>query len=98
MSDLEERPSLHQFPESIARETLENKLKYFDDAFGKFLLQKVDVSDSCNDDDYVINYALCLIFLAIFVMQMKDTAAEGDGSRNLINQKLLLSVLKSMGA
>ena len=31
-------------------------------------------------------------------MQMKDTAAEGDGGRNLINQKLLLSVFKSMGA
>ena len=102
MSDLEERPSLHQFPENIVRETLENKKKYFDDAFGKFidkfLLQKVDVTDSCNEDDYVKNYALCFIFLAILVMQMKDTAAEGDGSRNLINQKLLLSVFKSMGA
>ena len=31
-------------------------------------------------------------------MQMKDTAAKGDGNRNLINQKLLLSVFKSMGA
>ena len=30
-------------------------------------------------------------------MQMKDTAAEGDGQRNLINQKLLLSVFKAMG-
>ena len=102
MSDLEERPSLHKFPENIARETLENKKKYFDDAFGKFidkfLLQKVDANDCCNDDDYVKNYALCFIFLAILVMQMKDTAAEGDGSRNLINQKLLLSVFKSMGA
>ena len=37
MSDLEERPSLHKFPENIARETLENKKKYFDDAFGKFI-------------------------------------------------------------
>lgn len=64
----------------------------------KFLLQKADVNDCCNDDDFVKNYALCFIFLAILVMQMKDTAAEGDGSRNLINQKLLLSVFKSMGA
>ena len=45
-----------------------------------------------------MNYALCCIFLAVLVMQMKDTAAEGDGNRNLINQKLLLSVFKSMGA
>ena len=29
---------------------------------------------------------------------MKDTAAEADCKRNLINQKLLLSVFKSMGA
>ena len=54
MSHLEERPSSHQFPENITSKTLENKKKYFDDAFGKFinkfLLQKVDVSDSCNDE------------------------------------------------
>ena len=28
---------------------------------------------------------------------MKDTAAEADGNRNLVNQKLLLAVFKSMG-
>ena len=101
MLDLEERPSLHTFPENIACETFENK-NYFNDAFGKFidkfLLQKVDINDCWNDDDFVKNYALCFIFLAILVKQMKDTEAEGDGSRNLINQKLLLSVFKSMGA
>ncbi|CAH3190469.1 unnamed protein product [Porites lobata] len=96
MSDLEDTPSLHKFPQNIARETTENKKKYFDDAFGKFidkfLLQKVNANDFYNDD-YVMNYALCCIFLAVLVMQMKDTAAEGDGNRNLINQKLLLSCL-----
>ena len=45
-----------------------------------------------------LNYALCFIFLTIFILQMKDTAAEADGERNLVNQRLLLSVLKSMGA
>jgi hypothetical protein len=29
---------------------------------------------------------------------MKDTAREGDGERNLINQKFLLSVFKSLGS
>ena len=43
------------------------------------------------------NYGLCFIFLTIFLLQMKDSAAEADGERNLINQKLLLSVFKSMG-
>lgn len=28
---------------------------------------------------------------------MKDTAKEGDGDRNLVNQKLLLSIFKSLG-
>lgn len=28
---------------------------------------------------------------------MKDTAKEGDGKRNLINQKLLLTVFRSLG-
>ena len=37
MSDLEERPSLDKFPENIAHETLENKKRFFDDAFGKFI-------------------------------------------------------------
>lgn len=43
-------------------------------------------------------YSLCCIFLATLVVQMKDTAGEGDGNRNLINQKLFLSVFKSMRA
>lgn len=50
------------------------------------------------EDDYVTNYVMCIIFLAILILQMKDTAAEADGERNLVNQKLLLSVFKSMGA
>lgn len=87
MSDLEDTLSLHKFPQNIARESTENKTKYFDDAFGKFidkfLSQKVNANDFLNDD-----YAFCCIFLAVLVMQMKDTAAKGDRNRNLINQKL----------
>ena len=41
---------------------------------------------------------MCYIFLTILILQLKDTAAEADGERNLINQKLLLSVFKSVGA
>ena len=44
------------------------------------------------------NYGLCFIFLTILLLQMKNTAAEADGERNLIKQKLLMSVFKSMGA
>ena len=98
MSDIDDSPTIHQFPDNISRDSMSSKKEYFDDVFGKFvdqfLLQKVDVDS--NDDDYVKNYALCFIFLAVFIMQMKDTAA-GDGQRNLIDQKLLLSVFKAMG-
>ena len=38
------------------------------------------------------------MFLTIVLLQLKDTAAEGDGDHNLINQKLLLSIFKSLGA
>ncbi len=103
MSNPDDTPTLRQFPENISHGSMSSKKEYFDDVFGKFidkfLLQKVDVDsdDDDDDDDYVKNYALCCIFLAILIMQMKDTAAEGDGHRNLINQKLLLSVFKAMG-
>ena len=32
------------------------------------------------------------------MLQIKDTAEEADGERNLINQKLLLTVFRSLGA
>lgn len=36
--------------------------------------------------------------LIILILQIKDTAREADGDRNLINQKFLLSVFKSLGS
>lgn len=99
MERLEDKPTKNKFPDNISSETEENKKKFFD-AFGrfidKFLFQK---DNNCTDeDDYVKNYALCFIFLTILIMQMKGTAAEADGERNLINKKLLLYVFKSLGA
>ena len=100
MASVEDVPSLNKFPANISHETEENKKKYFDDVFGKFidlyLLQKN--ANMNGEDDYVTNYALCYIFLTILIFQLKDTAAEADGERNLVNKKLLLSVFKSMGA
>ena len=100
MASLEDVPSLNKFPSNIAHQTEEDKKRYFDSVFEKFideyLLQK-NVSAN-GEEDYVSNYAMCYIFLTILILQLKDTAAEADGDRNLINQKLLLSVFKSMGA
>ena len=45
-----------------------------------------------------MNYSLCMIFLTVLLLQLKDTAAEADGERNLINQKFLLSIFKSMAS
>ena len=97
MEGLDDTLALHKFPENISRETEENKKNYFDDTFGKFI-DKFSFqrdNDEDDEDDYLRNYALCFIFLAILIIQMKDTAA--DGERNLINQKLLLTVFKSLG-
>ena len=66
--------------------------KHFNNVFGKFidefLFQKNTTSGANEDEDYVQNYALCHIFLTILIWQLKDTAAEADGERNLINQKV----------
>ena len=50
------------------------------------------------NDDYVENYALSVIFCTFILLELNDTAAEGDGERNLINQKVLLTIFKSLGA
>lgn len=84
MASVEEVPSQNKFPPNISHQTEENKKKYFDDAFGEFineyLLQK-NFSTNGKEEDYVTNYALCCIFLAILILQLKDTAAEADGEK-----------------
>ena len=61
MSNPDDTPTLHQFPENISHGSMSSKKEYFDDVFGKyidkFLLQKVDGDSDDDDDDYVKNYA-----------------------------------------
>lgn len=47
------------------------------------------------DDDYIRNYGLQFINLTVMLMQLKDTAAEGDGDRAAVNEKLLLTFFKA---
>ena len=70
---------------------IEQKLESF---VRKFVLQ-FDY-DNSHADDFVRNYGLMTIFLSMLVMQMKDTAAEGDGERNLINQNFFLLFSKHL--
>ena len=39
------------------------------------------------------NYALCTIYLTLIMLQLKDTTAEADGDRNLINVIVNIQVL-----
>ncbi len=102
MQSIDEKPTVHVFPKNIIHAADEKKREYFDEVFGKFvdkfILQiNTDTENNCGNDG-IKNYGLCSIFLTVLLLQMKDTAREGDGERNLINQKLLISVFKSLGS
>jgi hypothetical protein len=101
MSALDDKPSVHVFPKNIMHDTIEAKQQYFDEAFGEFIdtfvLQKQSGAYNHEEDDYITNYGMSCIFLSVVLLQLKDTAAEADGDRNLINQKLLLLLFKSLG-
>ena len=99
MENIDDKPTKHHFPNNLLHFPLGEKKLYFN-VLGKcidqqYLLQK-HLDENYNDPDHIKNYRLCSIFLTILISQMKDTTTEGDGERNLINQKLLLSIFKSL--
>ncbi|CAB4035870.1 Hypothetical predicted protein [Paramuricea clavata] len=102
MSSVDDKPTIHEFPKDIIHGTDEQKKNYFDEVFGifvqKYVLQIDPLTDYDVNDDHIKNYGLCTIFLKMLILQMKDTARKGDGERNLINQKFLLSVFKLLGS
>lgn len=98
MTNLDDKPTIHCYPPNLAHKSTEEKHQYFDHVLTEFVDTYVLQKFVTNEDDYVQNYGLCTIFLTLLLMQLKDTAKEGDGDRNLINQKLLLVVFKSLGA
>ena len=48
-----------------------------------------------SEEDCYLNYGLQIIQLGMFLMQLNDTEAEGDGGRSLINWKMLLLYFRS---
>ena len=102
MNTVDDYPTINEFICNIVHKTEDIKKQFFDEKIGDFvdlyIFQRGQAPDVGEREDYVKNYALCVMFLTIVLLQLKDTAAEGDGDRNLINQKLLLSIFKSLGA
>ena len=98
MVDLDGAPTKHMFDGDITKATDEQLQRYFDHVIGlfvdEFVLQKAPYVNV--QQDFVRNYGLNMIYFTVLLLQMKDTAREGDGDRNLINQKILLSIFKSV--
>ena len=100
LDDFDGTPTKHIFTCDPKTATLEEKQQFLGDALGKFVDEFIIhnrqyYKRDAEEDDYKKNYGLCIIFLTILIMQLKDTAKEGDGERNLINQKLMLCVFRS---
>ena len=102
MEKIDDYPKKNCFPSNIIHKPNDVKKKYFDDIIGKFIDSYIfqrDQSPPCGvDDDFVKNYALCTSFLSLFLLQLIDTTKQGDGDRNLINQKLLLTIFRSLNS
>ena len=99
MTNLDDKPTNHKFPKDLMHKTQEEKTQYFDKVLLEFVeTYVIQKNIDCAIDDYVCNYGLSCIYFTILLLQMKDTAKEADGGRNLINQKLCLNVFKSLGA
>ena len=96
MNSLDENPKEHAFPVNFIHSSKEVKEKYLDDVLDKFV-DKFVLQIGYSQGDYVQNYAYLFIFLTVLLLQMKDTAKEGDDDRNFINQKLLLTTFRSLG-
>ena len=88
MLKLDDKPTVHVLPKNIINITIEAKQKYFDEAIGgfadTFVMQKQSNSLTYDKEDYIKNCGMSCIFLAVVLLQLKDTAAEADGDRNLI--------------
>ncbi|MEO0686983.1 MAG: hypothetical protein AAFY76_18545, partial [Cyanobacteria bacterium J06649_11] len=96
MSRLEDNPS--DIPDNITELSKEEKFEYFDSKLKGFVRKYILQTDfdSSTSDDGIQCYGLITIFFTSLLLSMKDTASEGDGFRNLINQKILLVVFKSL--
>ena len=99
MDDVDDYPTLNAFPPNMMHAQTDVIQRYFDEKMNDFvndyIFHRNQAPPIGDDEDYVKNYSLLMLYLTIVLLQIKDTAAEGDGERLLINQKLLLGIFKS---
>ena len=91
MQDVNDKLCQNEFPKNIMHASQNEKDTYFDNILTKFLdtyfLQKDTLLDRTSED-YVENYGLCIIYLTILLLQLKDTAKEGDGGKKSHKPKI----------
>ena len=97
MEKVDDLPTKHRIPQSPM--TRQQKLEYFDNVEGEFVRTFISqIGQASEEEDNVKNYGLSFIYLTVMLLQLEDTAREGDGERNLMNQKLLIPLFKSLGS
>ena len=89
MNKLDDKQTLNIFPGDNSKKELEEIFRLF---VQTYFFQKLPTHEV---EDLVTNYSSCMIFITTPLLIMKDTTAEGDGDRNFINQKMLLSRFSS---
>lgn len=99
MASLDSYPTLNKFNSNMCHKETTEIQSYYNESIGSFvdnyIFQKGQSPEPGEDEDYIKNYALLVSYLTMILLQLKDTAAEGDGERNLTNQKLLMPIFKS---
>ena len=95
MDDVNDVPKQYCLPTKF---TKDSKKQYFDNVLGDFVRNFINQrGQALAVEDKVKNYGLFFIYLTVMFLQLEDTAREGDGERNLLNQKLLIPLFKSLG-
>ena len=100
LESLEGEPTRRMFDKDVENTSFQEKEEYFNQVIGSFVDQYVFQTAPyvTPEEDFKKNYALSMIYVTVLLLQLKDAAKEGDGERNLIHQKILLCLFKSVNA
>ena len=102
MESIDDYPTAHCFENNMIHKACETRKQFFDDKIGEFVDNYIFQSNQrppCGVEEYFVkNYALCFSYFSLFLMQLIDTTKEADGDRNLINQKNLLIIFRSLNS